>query len=256
MTFRNIKNTLTLSSGSNPVPLVSASSTEAIRITDLQMSISLDSGSPPEFMGEQPRILQLQLKDTVTSVYYGLPQIPFFKKLRPEIIDILSYLTIRDSFVLAPSMELSVKLLSPSPALGSTDSITFYGQGESADSLIQSPVTQNFVTATYSVPSRESLQSASYQANWQTGYSTPVQFYKDQLGRVHLTGWAQRVSMGTSQPKIFDLPPGYGSVIYSQFLASDGANGGCSITVAGTQVIANPANTNPISLSGISFLAA
>lgn len=91
-----------------------------------------------------------------------------------------------------------------------------------------------------------------FQSGWASGAGSPVAFYKDPAGHVHIRGQATN---GTSNTPIFTLPPGYCPVTTAYYIALGGAGvaGNYLVLYADGRVFGTLAGYSDIHFGDIEF---
>jgi len=256
MSYRNIKATLNASNSGTQIVLAATGANESLIVNDLQLLSSLSAPSAPTFEADSTRYIQLRLIDTVSGVIYDISLVPFFRRTAPSAADLLSYITLRESFAVAPNSQLVARLAPGSAPLTGIDSLCFYGQMQAPPATNQSAVSQTFVTANYAVPSRDGLQALSLSPNWSVfDVARPPRYYKDQIGRVHITGFVKQGTQNVNDV-ISILPAGFRPLEDLDFIVSSGNNLITTRVLTGGNLISFQASGAYLNLNGVSFLAA
>lgn len=255
MQYVNITRVLDSSVGTNRVILAASSATEPLVIDDLQAIANPTGETPGSFQGETFRVLQMSIRNTETGIIYNLVRIPL-RKRQPLITEnLLLALTVKNSFTLAPKHDLGIQLVAGN-ALTGTNTIGIIGQAVIPSTAAGSTITQNFVTATYSVPPRDAFQNAVLGNGWQTPQGLHnLAFYKDQTGRVHIEGWAQKTDIDSAKNIITVMPLSFGHQFYLEFRLSQlGQPTGTLVGLSGRSFVYNGTSTGAICFTGVSYI--
>lgn len=262
MELKTLDNSITQANNNNNVVIASAGINTPLVIEDLQAIINLSSVGVSNFADQLSKVLQLSLRDTSTNRVTDLLRIPIYNKRIPYSENLLSFLTSTNKFILSANRELRLTVMNlggtfpNNGLLSGSDLISVIGQAYIPDTATSAQVTQNFVTANYAVPSRDALLALPLGTNW-TALDTDraPKYYKDQIGRVHLTGFARIVASNGSL-NLGTFPTGYRPTESLDFMVS------YSSSMLPIQLLTN-GSVNALSvppawinLTGISFLAA
>lgn len=257
-----LQNSISPTENNTNVVIVSTENSSAIVIEDLQAIVSLSSIGVTDFSNQLSKVLQLSLRDTATNRVTNLLRIPIYNKRVPYSENLLSYLTSKSQFLLGANKQLRLSVMNlggtiaNSGLLSGSDLISVIGQASIPDTQTSSQVVQNFITANYSVPSRDALQSIALNANWSVfDPSRSPKYYKDQIGRVHLTGFVKQNTQ-TANDIVAVLPVGYRPSENLDFAVSSGSGLITVIVQAGGNLISFQQSGSFLNLNGISFLAA
>jgi hypothetical protein len=259
MLYLNLEATLNANSGSNSAIVASSPGLFPLVIESLLLIVDLRSSPRNSFQ----RSVQLKFREKGTQQWNVIAENSLTNKGTIYREDLLKYLTINPTFRLSPDHEIAISLVG-SPLSGN-DTIKVLGSayrptpdsvGGNAVDNDGSVVTQNFITANYSVPARDQLQNPSLLNGWSVYESSrPPQYYKDQIGRIHLSGLlkAGNVSTGTV---IFVLPEQLRPLqLLTLMVTVSGGSAQFNIHPDGSCTVGVGTNAY-ISLDGVSFLAA
>jgi len=256
MPYLTLQGIVNSTSGSNPVVIVSTANGTTLVIDDLQAICNLTSGSVANFQGEVPRLVELSIRNTQSNLITTLLQFPIYRKQIAYSENLLSYLTFKQRFILEPFREIRLQLVAANGVLAGTDFISIIGQAATVDSVDTPAVVQNFITANYSMPNRDNLQALTLNPNWSVfDAARPPRYYKDQIGRVHITGFVKQATQ-TANDVISVLPVGFRPLEDLDFNVSGSAGFITVRTLTNGNLISFQASGAFLSLNGISFLAA
>lgn len=256
MLYLNFNPQLDGTSGNNNVILASNSGSFPITIRSLLLIADLRS-SPRNFF---QRSLQLKFRKKDSQKWVTVAEISLVNKGSIYRENLLEYLTNTPEFVIAPNHEMSIAITG-NPLSGS-DVVNVLGLGfasEASDvngSGSASSVVQNFVTATYNVPTRDALVALPLTSNW-AALDTPrsPKYYKDQIGRIHFSGFVKQLTQ-TQNDTVCILPAGFRPLEDLDFLCQY-QSGSYTLRVLMNGNVQNTFAPGAfINLNGISFLGA
>jgi len=257
MPYLTLQSVLNSASANNPIVIVSTVDGSTLVIDDLQAIINLTSNQIANFQGEVAKVLELSIRNTQSNLITTLLQFPIYRKQLAYSENLLSYLTFKQRFILQPFREIRLQVVGATNQLSGADYVSIIGQAATVDTASEPAVIQNFVTATYSVPARENLLNPVMSNNWRNDTVSPIKYYKDQINRVHLTGFGSRIDNAINQTTMFNLPVGYRPLATEVFsIVSNGLTPVPAIITITGDVTCSVANTFSVGLSAISFLAA